>query len=156
MFLPSTERLSLRVVESAICQTLISSASLGQYTWITYRLWLGDVPPINEWLNGVGNRRLIEVLGIKGRNLAMIAVGQFVEASRLDNGHSHAGVFRQSGRDRQPSSSSANDLLRQSNGHGWAGMVCIRHSQIHVPLQAGLGSQRRFQQAHCFPQLDPR
>lgn len=100
-------------MEFAICQTLFTLTTPQTHVRLTYHLWLRDVTPVNERLDRIGNRRLVEVLGIECRDSADIAVIQFIEAASLDNRDGHIGVFRQPFGDSQTSGASANDLSRQ-------------------------------------------
>lgn len=61
---------------------------------VTDSLGLCNISPINEWLYSVGNRRLVKVLRVKGRNRAEVAIVQLIEVSSLDNGHRYRGILR--------------------------------------------------------------
>ncbi len=80
---------------------------------VTDHLGLCDISPINKWLDGVCNGRLVEVLCVKGGDRADVAVVDLIKAAGLDDGHGHRGILRQSFSDGQASGPSANNLPGQ-------------------------------------------
>lgn len=74
---------------------------------------LYNILPINERLDGLGSSRLVEILRIKGRYLADVAVIQFVETSSLDDCHGYRGILRQSFGNGQTGGAPTNNLFGQ-------------------------------------------
>lgn len=85
------------------------------FTWlrVTYDLGLYSICPVDEWLDCLGCGRLVEVLRIKGGDLAEVAVIQLVETSGLDDCHRNRGILRQSFGDGQTGGASTDNLPGQ-------------------------------------------
>lgn len=77
---------------------------------ITNHLGLCDICPVDEGLNGLRSDRLVEILYVKGGNLADVAVIQLIEASSLNDGHRYCSILGQSLGDGQAGSASTDNL----------------------------------------------
>lgn len=58
-------------------------------------LGLCNITPVDEWLDGIRNGRLVEVLGVESGDLADVAIVQFIKASSFDDGDGYRGIFGQ-------------------------------------------------------------